>query len=179
MRRACVVLCVVLVGALLMGVGGCSGDEEATTTASSATTLAPTTTVAPSTTASTAPTTSSSTATTEPDAPTTTESEAADGDWQKAFELSGSGTEEKTSELFELSGAPARISYTVAADTVWTMGAFVEPEGWDIKTQGGFPDIWESEKTEGSETLEQEAGSHFLYVTAANCDWTVVIEEQK
>jgi len=94
-------------------------------------------------------------------------------------EMSGSGTGEQTSELFELSGAPARISYSVKADTIWTMAAFVEPEGWDIQTQGGFPDVWESEKTEGSETLDQEAGSHFLYVTAANCDWAVVVEEQK
>lgn len=180
MRRSCVVVCIVM-AALLLGLAGCSGDEGTATTASSATTMPAGTTVASATTTSTAPTTSSTAvSTTGPEATTgTSTSSADDAGWQKVFELSGSGTGEKTSELFELSGAPARISYTVKTDTVWTMAAFVEPEGWDIKTQGGFPDVWESEKTEGSETLDQEAGSHFLYVTAANCDWTVVIEEQK
>lgn len=178
MRRLSVVLCAVVLLAVLALTAGCSGGEVTTTstavatTSSTGTTLASTTS-SPTTTAGTVTTASSTTAA------TTTTTNADSAGWQKVVELSGSGTGEKTSELFDLSGAPARISYKVETDTVWTMAAFVEPEGWDIKTQGGFPDVWESEKKEGSETLEQEAGSHFLYVTAANCDWTVWVEEEK
>lgn len=99
--------------------------------------------------------------------------------WKTVFEFKGSGTGEKTSELFTLSGAPARLTWDVKTDTMWIIAAFVEPEGHDLKTQGGFPVVMEGEVKQGSEPLDLEAGKYYVYVNAANCDWTVTIEEQK
>lgn len=188
MKKVLVVLLVAVLG-LLSG-AGCSGDNAATTTAAP-TTVAPTT-VAPTTTATlptstTGATTSGAGTTTTAGGGVTTGggvsiSPSADSaGWQKVFEFSGGddGDDEWTSELFALSGAPARLTYAVETDTVWTMAAFVLPEGHDLKAQGGFPDVWESDAKTGTVELEKDAGSYFVHVAAANCAWKVVIEEKK
>lgn len=99
--------------------------------------------------------------------------------WKTVFEFKGTDNGEKTSELFKLSGAPARLTWKVETDSMWILAAFVEPEGHDLKAKGGFPVIMESEDKEGSVPLDLKAGSYYVYVNAANCKWTVAIQEQK
>ncbi len=173
-QAAVLALAVVLAAGVMAGCG--SGDTTTTaappTTSSAVSneggeTFVPTTTATGETASTTA---------------TTGGSGSGGGDgagWTPVFEFTGTGTGEKTSELFTLSGAPARLTWNVETDTMWIIAAFVEPEGHDLETQGGFPVIMESEEKKGSEPLDLEPGKYFVYVNAANCDWTVTIEEQK
>ena len=137
-------------------VAGCSGSGTTSTTVAS--------TVTTSSAVSTAPSTGGG-----------SDSQG----WTTVLELKGSGTGENTSETFTLSGAPARLTWKIDTDTMWVIAAFVEPEGHDIQSQGAFPVFMESEEKEGSETLEREPGTYFLYVTVANSDWSVSVQEQK
>lgn len=172
-------MAVVLAMALgLCVMAGCSLGRATTTTAA-----APTVTTSSS--ASTAPpadtTTTTGTAQTSETSETSGTTVAVDSEgWTTVVELTGGVNDgEKTSKIFSLSGAPARIVWKVKTDSIWTMAAFVEPEGHDLKTQGGFPVFWESKEKEGSKTLERDTGKYFLHVTVANSDWSVKIQEQK
>jgi ABC-type transport system substrate-binding protein len=159
---------------VMAAMAGC-GTEQTTTTAAPPTTSSAVSTEGGETFVPT-------TAVGEATASTSTTAGSSGGDsggWAPVFEFKGSGTGEKTSELFTLTGAPARLTWDVQTDTMWIIAAFVEPEGHDIKKQGGFPVMMESEEKQGSETLDLEPGKYFVYVNAANCDWTVTIEEQK
>ena len=154
-------------------VAGCSGSgTTSTTVASTVTTGSAASTVPGGEVTGTTATTATSTA------PSTGGGSDSQG-WTTVLELKGSGTGENTSETFTLSGAPARLTWKIDTDTMWVIAAFVEPEGHDIQSQGAFPVFMESEEKEGSETLEREPGTYFLYVTVANSDWSVSVQEQK
>lgn len=166
---------VVLVVALgLCMMAGCSlgGTKSSTTAAPSVTTASAASTLPETSTTTTAGTTETSKAS------GTTDDGSSEG-WTTVMELSGSDTEEVTSEIFTLSGAPTRILWKAETDSIWTMAAFVEAEGHDLQKQGGFPVFWESKEKEGSKTLERGPGKYYLHVTVANAAWSVTIQEKK
>lgn len=151
-------------------IAGCSGEK----TTSSATT---TSTVTKDSAVSTTP---------ETDTTTTVDTETSgtvDNDdsqeWTTVMELKGSDTEEITSDIFTLSGAPARITWKVESDSMWIIAAFVEAEGHDLQSQGGFPVFMESKEKQGSKTLKRGPGNYFLHVNVANSEWSVAVQEQK
>ncbi|MDH4140413.1 MAG: hypothetical protein OEV43_07565 [Coriobacteriia bacterium] len=96
--------------------------------------------------------------------------------WVKVAELSGNAN--KRSAPFELTGAPARLKYTVKGDMV-VCAVYLLPEGTDLMTEGGFPEVMLSEAGSDQTFLSKGAGRYFIDVQAANCQWSVVIEEER
>ena len=171
------VLVVLVIAAVALGGGGDSASDTTQVASSDATTTstefsATTTTEAPTTTATEAPpTTARTTSSTEP--PTTTG--PASG-WVEVTSLSGSGN--KRGQAFELTGAEARLKYSVTnVNIIPVLSVFVVPEGDSLEDSGGFPEVMVTEEGSDSTMLAQDAGRYYLDVTAANCDWSVTIEE--
>lgn len=96
--------------------------------------------------------------------------------WAKVAELSGNAN--KRSAVFELTGAPARMKYDIKGDMV-VCAVYVMPEGKNLQTEGGFPEVMVSEPGADETYLTKDAGKYYIEVQAANCDWSVVIEEER
>jgi hypothetical protein len=97
--------------------------------------------------------------------------------WQKVIELSGSSA--KRSDNFKLTGAQARLKYTVNGGDSLIAAIYVMDENKSLQEDGGFAEVTAT-KSGGDETrLAKPAGNYYLDVNAANAEWTVVIEELK
>lgn len=97
--------------------------------------------------------------------------------WQTVVMLSGNA--DKRSDDFQLTGAPARMKYTLKGDTSPILGIYIVESGHSIQKEGGIPEVLVQESGSDSTRLAQSAGTYYLDVTAANGSWTVQIEEQR
>lgn len=100
-------------------------------------------------------------------------------EWTDVATLSGSA--DKSSAVFELSGGEARLDYDFAGDADYSLGAvYLLEEGTDLQQDGGIPVVMLSGPGADSTALHQKAGRYYLHVTAANSDsWTVDITEKR
>lgn len=109
---------------------------------------------------------------------------AAPATWTKVITLSGST--DKASQSFALSGNETRLVYKFTGAQAlngqsMAVGAiYLEEQGTDIMKDGGVP-IKMIQKDESGETaVHKDAGNYFLDVKAANFNsWTVTVEEKK
>jgi hypothetical protein len=92
-----------------------------------------------------------------------------------------SGTAGNSSQVFELTGAEAQLTYDFQGSTDMAVAAvYLEPEGKYISTDGGIPIVMLSKPGTDVTALHKTAGKYYLDVTAANIDsWTVKVEEMR
>lgn len=97
--------------------------------------------------------------------------------WVTAAELSG--TANKSSEVFELTGGEARLDYAFNGDPDFAIGAvYLLEEGTDLQVDGGIPLVMLDGPETDTTALHKGAGRYYLHVTAANMeDWTVTVEQ--
>lgn len=97
--------------------------------------------------------------------------------WMQVTTLTGSGP--KRGEVFTLTGAQARLRYTLQGDSNSALAVYVIGEGHTLEKDGGSPEI-NADKPGTDETmLVKDAGRYYLDVNSANGTWTVVIEEYR
>ncbi len=189
LQKAGVIVGGIAVLAIVASVAGTAGDKDKEVVVSSSTTVAvattadfvvattpttsaPTTTTQPtSTTITLATTTTAKATTTTAKATTTTEKEKV---WTKVVTLSGNA--DKRSSSFTLTGADARLRYTVKGEMVLA-AIYVMEKGTSLEESGGFPEVTANVAGSDETYLQKSAGEYYLDVTAANCSWTVTIEE--
>jgi hypothetical protein len=141
-----------------------SGGDKGSTTATTAASVASATTEPP------APvTTQAAPVSTEP--PTTVTTAAPQ--WVEVATLSGKTN--KTGDVFELTGAPARMSYDI---TEGFTAVYIMQEGQDLETDGGFPTVDSMDAIKDSTRLTKDPGSYYL-VVKGNSPYTITIEEQR
>ena len=56
---------------------------------------------------------------------------------------------------------------------------YVLAEGTSLEKNGGIPEVMVTQAGSDSTILAKDAGNYYLDVSAANCNWTVTIEEQR
>jgi hypothetical protein len=101
--------------------------------------------------------------------------------WTEVYVFSGSG--EKKSPLFDLTGREARLRYkyqTSSPDLGMGMfSVYVVDEGDDIMKTGGIPEVMTTEESEESESsIYKSSGRYYLNVSAMG-KWTIIVEEYK
>lgn len=97
--------------------------------------------------------------------------------WTTVATLSGDADE--VGDPFELTGNKIRITYTITNPNVMPMlNVYLMEEGKYLDSDGGFPEVMTAE-TSGDTTAMKAAGSYYLDVSGANCDWKVTVEEQR
>lgn len=98
--------------------------------------------------------------------------------WSEVVTLSGSN--DKASEVFELTGSEARLKYEFTGSGDFAVGAvYLEKEGTDLATDGGIP-LLMLDADESSQTmLHKGAGRYYLDIKAAGFDgWEVTVEQR-
>ena len=111
-------------------------------------------------------------------APTTAQTSESETtkEWKEVITLTGSG--EKKSTSFELTGGKARARYNFNSGGFGTFALYVVKDGHDLMKEGGIPEVMLTETEEGESNLSHlKRGSYYLNVMAANGKWTVVIEQ--
>ncbi|MHA3722510.1 hypothetical protein ACXR2T_01395, partial [Leucobacter sp. HY1910] len=115
----------------------------------------------------------------EPAEPKNSEAAPAE-EWTTVATISGAADQQ--SDTLVLSGSKVRLTY----DFVDTSGAgmivgaiYVLPEGTDLMTDGGIPEVMVSDAGPGETLLRKKAGEYFLRISAANASYTVTVEELK
>jgi len=98
-------------------------------------------------------------------------------EWVKVVELSGKAN--KRSQAFELTGGQARLTYNVSGSTMPVCMIYVMEEGASLDKNGGFPEVNVTDAGSDSTYLTKGAGRYYLDISAANCNWTVTIEEER
>lgn len=89
-----------------------------------------------------------------------------------------SGSTEKRGTPFNLTGAQARLTYTVNGDMPFC-AIYVMKDGTTLENDGGFPEVTVTDNKGDSTMLVKDAGTYYIDVNAVNCSWTVTIEEYK
>ncbi|MFS0886436.1 hypothetical protein [Aeromicrobium sp. 179-A 4D2 NHS] len=98
--------------------------------------------------------------------------------WKKLATLSGNA--DKQSDTIKLTGGKVRLSYEFKDTSGMDMvvgGVYLLDEGTDLMSDGGIPEVMVSEASKDRTILRKDEGEYFLKVTAANAQYTVVIEE--
>jgi hypothetical protein len=103
------------------------------------------------------------------------EPEPATPKWTVVAKLSGSGN--KRGSSFHLGGGEARLTYKVTGKSMPICTIYIVEKGDSLKESGGFPEAMVTKAGSDSTMLAQGEGDYYLDVTAANCSWTVTIEE--
>jgi len=96
--------------------------------------------------------------------------------WQQVFQFSGNS--EKRSESFALTGAQARLKYTVTGDQAY-VSIYLMKDGTSLDQDGGFPEVTVTQPGSDETQIVKPAGSYYLEVHAANANWTATVEELK
>jgi hypothetical protein len=103
---------------------------------------------------------------------------AASKAWVEVTRLEGNGN--KRSAPFTLGRGKKRLNYTVSNDDMAVCMIYVVKDGTSLETSGGFPEVsCNTPGTADTTFLAKAAGTYYLDVSAANCQWTVVVEEEK
>jgi hypothetical protein len=174
LQKAGVVVGAVAVLAIVASVAGSAGDKDKEAVSGSSTSVAAATTTASVTATTATPTTTTEAMTTTTTAGATTTTTEKEKVWAEVVTLSSNG--DKRSSSFTLTGADARLRYTVKGEMV-IVGIYVMEKGTSLQEQGGFPEVMLSEAGSDETYLQKSAGEYYLDVSAANCSWTVTIEE--
>ncbi len=105
--------------------------------------------------------------------------EKAETSWQEVIVLDGKT--DKSSKVFELTGAEARMTYSFTGGEDMAIGAiYLLTEGTDLMKDGELPEVMLDGPVEEETALHKSAGTYFLDVTAANFDgWSITIEEKR
>lgn len=166
---------VVAIVSLLIGVaagaGGASNTEDDTPVAANGNKETPNQAVTTSTAipASRLPATSPP-ATTVATTPATTQ--PATKNWVEVITLSG--TSEKRSDNFRLTGGQARLVYKSSAGV---FGVYVLKSNDSLEKSGGFTEVSCSAACEDQTRLVKTAGEYYLDVKVSRGSWSVTIEE--
>lgn len=99
--------------------------------------------------------------------------------WQEVITLDGKT--DKSSNVFELTGAEARMTYSFKGGEDMSLGAiYLLDEGTDLMKDGGIPEVMIDGPVKEETALHKSSGTYFLDVNAANFDgWTITIEEKR
>lgn len=97
--------------------------------------------------------------------------------WTQVIELKGNAN--KASAPFELTGGSTRLRYTVGGGDMVVAAFYVMKEGTSLQEDGGLPEVMVSEAGSDETYMTKKAGTYYLDVQAANCDWIVTIEEER
>lgn len=99
--------------------------------------------------------------------------------WTKVIALKGSNG--AASEVFELTGAEARLKYEFTGSGDFLLGSvYLEKEGVDLNTDGGIPLLMLDKAESSSTSLHKKAGSYYLDVKSAGFDgWKITVEEKR
>lgn len=105
--------------------------------------------------------------------------EKAEASWQEIITLDGKT--DKSSRVFELTGAEARMTYSFKGGEDMSLGAiYLLSEGTDLTKDGGIPEVMIDGPVKEETALHKSAGTYFLDVNAANFDrWSITIEEKR
>lgn len=98
-------------------------------------------------------------------------------EWRKVISLSGSS--EKRSKVFKLSGAEARMRYKLDGNNYSFLAIYIVNEGESLAETGGFTEVSVDGDTEDSTRIVKPAGEYYLDVISGNGNWEVTIEEYK
>jgi hypothetical protein len=100
--------------------------------------------------------------------------------WVKLVTLSGKA--DKQSDTIKTNGGKIRLSYTFTDPSksgIIVAGIYFLDEGTDLQKDGGIPEVMVSEPGKDTTTLRKDAGEYYVKVTAANTNYTVVVEEER
>ncbi|MCW4465652.1 NINE protein [Glutamicibacter sp. MNS18] len=99
--------------------------------------------------------------------------------WQEVVTLDGKS--DKSSGIFELTGAETRMTYDFQGSGDFGMAAvYLLTEGTDIQVDGGIPELMLTEDDSDETFLHRTAGNYYLDVSAAGfAGWSVTIEEKR
>lgn len=95
--------------------------------------------------------------------------------WQTVATLSGDN--HKRGELFTLTGAQSRLTYTVAEQNYPFLYVYLMDADKTLEADGGFAEVTGA-STNGETVLYKKAGSYYLDVLGSS-GWTVTVEELK
>lgn len=114
---------------------------------------------------------------TEPNSPAEPPpAEARAPEWTEVATLSGNTA--KVGDTFTLTGAPARLRWTLGGDEFSSLAVYVLPEGEILEETGGFPEVMPDAPGSDVTRLRKTEGQYYLNVNGAG-DWSVVVEEER
>lgn len=100
---------------------------------------------------------------------------AAQKTWQTVSTLSGDSN--RRGESFTLLGGDQQLVYKVTGTDPVLCAIYIMAKGTSLASDGGVPEVM-VDKTESSDTqLVEDPGDYYLDVSAANCQWTVDVQE--
>ncbi|WP_447943610.1 hypothetical protein [Microbacterium aurum] len=105
---------------------------------------------------------------------------AAEPTWTPVATITGNADQQ--SDTIVLTGGKVRVTYDFVDSSgqgVIVGAVYVLPEGTDLMTDGGIPDVMISEAGAGETILRKDAGEYYVKVTSANASYTVTVEEEK
>jgi hypothetical protein len=97
--------------------------------------------------------------------------------WKTVITLKGSGN--KRSASFHLRGGQTRLKYKISGGDMLVAAIYVVEKGKILERDGGFPEVMPDGPGEDTTELAKDEGDYYLDVKAANCRWTVTIQEKR
>jgi hypothetical protein len=97
--------------------------------------------------------------------------------WKTVVTLKGSAN--KRSATFHLNGGQTRLTYAVKGGDFATVAIYVMEKGTSLEKDGGFPEVMPDGAGKDTTELAKDEGDYYLDVQAANCTWTVTIQERR
>jgi hypothetical protein len=98
-------------------------------------------------------------------------------EWVEVMKMKGST--DKQSPTFKLEGGEQKLTYSVKGDTMPVFAVYVEKKGTDIATDGAFTVVFVDEAGKDSTMLSKDAGEYYIAAKAANCNWTLTLQEKR
>jgi hypothetical protein len=97
--------------------------------------------------------------------------------WKTVVTLKGSSN--KRSAAFHLGGGQTRLTYQIKGGDFATALIYVVEKGSSLERDGGIPEVMPDGPGKDSTELAKDEGDYYLDVKAANCTWTVTIQEKR
>ncbi|MGV9805327.1 hypothetical protein [Micromonospora chersina] len=95
--------------------------------------------------------------------------------WKTVATLKGSGN--KRGQVFHLGDGQARLTYTIKGGQFATAAIYVVEKGKSLAKDGGFPEVMADAAGKDTTELAGGEGDYYLDVKAANCTWTITVQE--
>jgi hypothetical protein len=109
----------------------------------------------------------------------TTATPAVQKTWQTVSTLSGSS--DRRSESFTLTGGDQKLVYTVKVTNTempeCACAIYVMAKGTSLASDGGVPEVMVDKAGSSDTRLAKDPGDYYLDISAANCQWTVSVQE--
>ena len=97
----------------------------------------------------------------------------AEKNWTIVSQLSGTG--DKKGPVFTLTGAEARVRYSVKGEMAM-LAVYVLEAGTDLMQTGGMPEVMETAAGSGESSIHGKRGEYYLNVSGMG-NWQVWLEE--